>query len=109
MIIAMANAQPESTVRRLTCTGKYDMDDFDVAFDKNTFQYRLLTGEQKAAVAGEKRERELLKWAAEGVLRKHRYKAAELDSLAERGLLVKEGGVWRATTADEQAQTGMGQ
>jgi AAA domain len=105
VIAEMANPQPESTVRNIACKGRVDVDTFSVRLDNGEF--RLLTDDQKQRAKDEKKEREALAWVTDGKKGRHPGKAV-LAVLAERGLIVQEKGAWRATTADEQAQAGMG-
>ncbi len=107
VIAEMKNPQAESSVRDIACKGRVDADSFSVRYDNGEF--RLLSSEQKQSSKQDARERELVGWVTSGALRGKKYKAAELEAIAVQGLVVKDGGVWRATTADEQAQIAMGQ
>lgn len=101
VIIAMANPSPESFVRKLSAKGRVNADAFDVRYDKPTF--RLLTDGEKASASEQAAVKKAVEWLENG-------KAGTQPSMAaaaKAGLVVKDGGKWRLTTADERAQGDM--
>ena len=106
-IMEMALPNQESDVRNISCKGKYDIDNFAVRYDRETFRFTLLTNGQKEAAKEQKATDAVVKWLTGGGSRPPK---ESFNAAVKAGLAVKEGkgrGKWRLTTADERAQQDM--